>query len=529
MRNRYPHLSSRAWPENIILMIGALCWLAYPWGSSAAPQTVQRTFSASMGLESNYTNTSGDTWYSTWADDGALYVTSDDTTGANSKCKTAGTRHAGSYVFVAIHRITGNDPSALHIETINCMEAYDVPPDPSRNPPDNEGGVSWKTSGIDSINGVLYLVVDQDVYQDASNLGRETAENATIIKSIDHGISWSGSEAESVKNPMFPGRAFAAPTFIQYGQDGRGTADGADRYVYAISNNGSWDNGDTLILGRVLRTALPRLRGSDWQFYARGRWTSDPSQASPILRDQNRLGQPSVAYDPELHLYLLASWYYVGCTGYDAPGCDVHRTRWVFYQASAPWGPWTRFQSWEWFPAGYYNPTFVSKFFSANGRRGFIFYAGYFWDPKWYLLSAAPFQLDWRPTRVINDNDHSAIAYVGRWNSARGMLGEYGGDLHWSADPSASAIVHFHGCRIRILGDVATNLGIMNLQLDNKLTASADAHYWRYGGMSLSQRVLWESPELAPGTHELRISRRDGSALMTDAFVVTICGSPTQK
>jgi hypothetical protein len=498
-------------------------------GPIAASQPASSVFSASLGVESNYTNTSGDTWYSTWGDDGNLYVTSDDTLGVDSKCKTAGTRHAGNYVFVAIQRISGNDPSLLHVETINCMEDYDVPPDPLRNSPDNEGAVSWKTTGIDSIDGVLYLALGQDVYQDAFNRGRETAENATIIKSMDHGLTWTGSEAESVKNPLFPGRAFATPTFVQYGQDGKGTADGADRYVYAVSNNGSWDNGDTLILGRVLRTDLPRLRGTDWEFYAGSLWVGDPSQATPILRDQNRLGQPSVAYDPGLHRYLLASWSYASCTGYDAPGCDVHRTRWAFYQAPAPWGPWIPFQFLEWFPAGYYNPAFVSKFFSADGKRGTLFYAGYFWDPKWYLLTAAPIVLDLSPTRVINDNDPRAVTYVGQWNSARGMLGEYGGDLHWSADPAARAVVHFSGCGIRVVGDVATDLGTMNLEMDGKTRSTANAHYPRYGGMSLSQRVLWEAKELLPGDHELRISKRDGRVLMIDAFVVMSCGASAPK
>jgi hypothetical protein len=64
---------------------------------------------------------------------------------------------------------------------------------------------------------------------------------------------------------MFPGGQFATPYFIDYGRS-RPNVDGADRYVYAISNNGFWDNGDTLILGRVLRTKLGALNGVDWEF-----------------------------------------------------------------------------------------------------------------------------------------------------------------------------------------------------------------------------------------------------------------------
>ncbi len=499
-------------------------WIQPPCFSQEPP-----IWSASLGVETNYTHTTGDTWYSTWADDGNLYVTADDTYGVDSKCKTDGTRHGGNYVFVAINRLSGNDPSQFHLETVNCMASYDVPPDPTRNPPDGVGASNWKTTGITSIEGVLYLVLVQDTYKDASNSGRETSENATIIKSLDHGLTWSGSEEESAEHPMFPGRSFGGPSFIQYGQDGRGGADGADRYVYAISNNGSWDNGDALFLGRVLRGNLPRLRGSDWEFYADGRWVMNSQEAKPILKDSNHLGQSSIVYNPGLHRYLLATWSYPKCTGYDAPGCDVHRSRWVWYQAPAPWGPWSSFQSFEWFSNGYYNPAFVNKFFSSDGARGWVLYAGYFWDPEWYLLTAAPFTLDLNPTHIINDSDMHAIKYIGHWNSAHGMFGEFANDLHSTADPHAEAVVHFHGCGIRVLGDFATNQGSMDLELDDRVRTTVSTHFALYGGKQLSQRSLWEKQGLTQGDHTLRITKKDGSYLVVDAFVVSECGQSKAK
>jgi len=164
------------------------------WSSpvSAAEPVI---YGASLGPEVMYTQGIGDTWYATWADDGHLYVTSDDTTGFSGNCVGKGQRQ---YVFVAVSRLQGADPAHLSGETVNCLDDYNVPPDPKHD-------TSWKTTGITSVSGTLYLIVEQDTYEDASNQGRETARNATILKSIDHGKSWSGASRR-----VSPGRCFQA-------------------------------------------------------------------------------------------------------------------------------------------------------------------------------------------------------------------------------------------------------------------------------------------------------------------------------
>src|SRR6266436_1002990 len=52
---------------------------------------------------------------------------------------------------------------------------------------------------------------------------------------------------------------------------------GMDRYVYATSNNGFWDNGDNYILGRVLRSKIGALKAADWTFYQGGDGMLDSS------------------------------------------------------------------------------------------------------------------------------------------------------------------------------------------------------------------------------------------------------------
>jgi hypothetical protein len=62
---------------------------------------------------------------------------------------------------------------------------------------------------------------------------------------------------------MFPGRVFSNPFFVQCGKDGKGTKDGADQYVYAVSNDGTWNNGNWMTLGRVARRLIERLDSND--------------------------------------------------------------------------------------------------------------------------------------------------------------------------------------------------------------------------------------------------------------------------
>jgi hypothetical protein len=61
------------------------------------------------------------------------------------------------------------------------MATYDDPPDPKIP------FSSWKATETYSADDTLYLVVDQQSYYDVANFGRQTAWNAIILKSTDHG------------------------------------------------------------------------------------------------------------------------------------------------------------------------------------------------------------------------------------------------------------------------------------------------------------------------------------------------------
>jgi hypothetical protein len=63
---------------------------------------------------------------------------------------------------------------------------------------------------------------------------------------------------------MWPDPSFGSPFFVHYGKTGGNVEqDIANRYVYAVSNNGFWNDGRQYIIGRVATARLASLRPAD--------------------------------------------------------------------------------------------------------------------------------------------------------------------------------------------------------------------------------------------------------------------------
>jgi hypothetical protein len=340
--------------------------------------------SVTVGTPLPVPDNTGDTWMLAWTSTGDLYTPSNDSKGF----------HLAGNGNVMFHRILGDDAGHLTGETVNTMSDY------RKMCEEGSDGCTWKTSGCAAIDGNLYLVVARHRYGEKSGdpTKRQPARNASIIRSANGGKTWVPSAQESEDHPMFPGSHFATPYFINYGQDGHeAVADGSDRYVYALSNNGFWDNGDSMILGRVLRSNLPRLDAKDWQFLREGdgaidaNWTSNPAAAKPVLVSPNHLGMTGAVYLPAQKCYFMVGWYYPQGGG-KMP--DAHTTtNWDFHVAPHPWGPWQTIGSHAFSPQGFYCPEVCPKFTSADGSSIKVFTAGDWTNADAYRLTVVPLGL----------------------------------------------------------------------------------------------------------------------------------------
>jgi hypothetical protein len=341
--------------------------------------------SVKVGTPVKLEDNQGDTWIAAWAGDDNLYSPSDDTSGFRKGCNSN----------VAFNRIEGSDPLHLTGTTINPMSEYgaggQIGPD----------GCNWKSTGCMWIDGALYLCVSRHLYGDDSGdiKKRQTAENASIIKSTDLGKTWTRTAQQNYDHPMFPGRRFSTPYFIQYGYGhGESVADNSNEYVYATSNNGFWDCGDDMVLGRVARSKLALLNGKDWEYYIGGdgmkpaAWASNMGQARQLLVAPGKCGMTGAVYLAAQRRYFMIAWYYPAGGG-KMPGAGTHSV-WDFYESPHPWGPWTPINSYESTPAGLYSPEVCPKF--QSGNRIVAITAGYWNSPPDYRLTIVPLELETR-------------------------------------------------------------------------------------------------------------------------------------
>jgi len=293
--------------------------------------------SITAGQPSPVTSSQGDTWDLAWTQQGTIYSFSDDTSGFNKAAD-------GNILF---NEITGDDPTKLDGKTLNPMTDY------GHGGFKLADGCTWKSSGFMALDGTLYCLVARHLYGGdgapyIDHDKRQAAHGSSFIKSTDNGKTWTRSMQENYDHPMFPRSRFAVPYFVQYGQDGHEAwADRSDKYVYALSNNGFWDNGDYMIRGRCLRSKMPDLNEADWQFYtngdgaADGAWSSNVYDAKSVLTNPNHLGMTRAVYLPKHQCYLMIGWYYPEGSGKldvgDGEPAPAHVcTNWDFYVAPHP-------------------------------------------------------------------------------------------------------------------------------------------------------------------------------------------------
>jgi hypothetical protein len=323
-----------------------------------------------------YEDLRGDTWTPTWADNDEVYSLACDTRGSTAHPFSAN---------LALYRITGTPPK-IEVEVVNELRQFGHS-DELRP----EDGACWKGTGLICVDGVLYLALARNRYmRDPGALDIQQVWDASIIKSLDYGKTWS--PAPQLGQAMFPGHTFSNPAFIQTGKDGRGGRAGDDQYVYAISNDGAWNNGNSMVLGRVRRDRIGRLAAADWEFVhgldkgGAPIWRRRHDSALYVFRAPGQTGVAGVHYLAGLDRYLLPQWHYPSLNRLPRT-VDWSRSQFELFEAPNPWGPWTLFHRQDFNGEGFYNPTIPSKFVSADGKRFWFFCAGDFSTKDQHLYS----------------------------------------------------------------------------------------------------------------------------------------------
>lgn len=302
----------------------------------------------------------GDTFPVTWAADGLIYTACGDPCWGGKP---------GGDMGLDVESIRGT-PADWKIAKVNVMPDYI-----------GAGGLGPKPTGMLALDGALYLACQNwnggripEVAKPLNDIAMETGHgwDGQIIVSHDRGLTWQPSITGHTA-PMFPGRSFASPAFINAGREHAGAP---DAWIYAISGEG-WDNGNACRLGRVARDRI--LDAGAWQWvggYAadgQPQWTGELAKAVPVLVHPGYLGTVEMVYLSRLGRYLLLSWHHKVKASCDA-GSEL-----VIYDAPQPWGPFTLVHHedpWESAEVNPYNPRLPLAWFDQERLEGWLLFSG---------------------------------------------------------------------------------------------------------------------------------------------------------
>jgi hypothetical protein len=463
-----------------------------------------------------WNRSNGDTWDPFWADDGSLYAFNCDGRGFGTNRRN-----------LAFNQLQGNHPHTLVGRMVNSMDEYGTA---GQKEADN---ATWKACGQECIDSVFYAFVSRNVYgRDSGDpLMRQTAAGSSLIKSKDRGRTWTRSAAENYRNPMWPGRSFGAPFFVHYGQNGgEVTQDQADRYVYALSTNGFWNDGDSYVLGRVERAKLANLDASEWTYYAGGgtgervNWTRAIARSVPVLSLPAKCGQTPPCFIPALGVYLMVVWYNTPkLTAWFKPQEMIYE----FYQAEHPWGPWRFIDSHSdrFIVDGHmYGPSLCSRFQEKQGDqvKMSLFTAGCpFQDVPSGLYKCWEIPLVLRttpppPSTLINGDD-PRIVYKGKWRSTAlpGASGQLAAGRE-TTTAGASAEFAFHGTRIDYMADKDSSFGNVDIYLDGVFRQNVSLQFPDFPRIRQIRVCAIQGLSLA--RHTIRIVSKSNAPAVIDAF-----------
>jgi hypothetical protein len=526
---RMNHEVSRRWVlKNSALAAGAL-WagrgrFAFAGPAPSMPLQSTRIREVFLDLDNihKWDDSNGDTWDPFWTGDGDMYAFNCDGRGFGMLDRN-----------LSFNKLTGSSSHALTGSSVNSMDAY------GKGGLKGADGATWKACGQECIDGTFYAFVSRNAYGNESGdpLMRQTAVNSSLIKSDDRGLTWSRTAEENYRQPMWPGTGFGAPYFVHYGQNGgqvsRGQVshDQADRYVYASSTNGFWNDGDSYILGRVERSKLSALRSADWSYYAGGdgdqdaSWSEAIGNAEPIFSSAAHCSQGPICFIPSLNLYLMVSWYN---TAKMTKWFEPNRMQYDFYQAEHPWGPWELVSSYDdsFISDGHmYGPSLCARFQQRSGSevQMSMFTAGCpFKDipSGLYKMWEIPLILrtEPQPVSVVVPGTDPRVVYRGAWHGGDDKLASLHAESRYTNRAGDSAEFQFQGTGVTLIAEKGPEFGAAEIELDGRRTASLQLCTPTFPRISSVQ--VFAVTGLSSGPHTIRVVNTGSAYAAVQGFQI---------
>ena len=347
-----------------------------------------------------YPGTGSDMHWWTWGIDDAIYVLDDD-----------GKNFGGPIKYAHVLKVTGTPPDH-RIETVTDFKEIPfrkmVPKDKMLNRYvdgiiavdsllyvsiyDYDWNLQRNLSFFDSIRPRLELYdcfkgVKDSVMLSNMYFSSSYSKNygiAGIIKSTDFGKTWTN--VPDAKTPRFLGPKFAGLTFLNFGPGYSDVPKGLSPYVYALSNDGSWETGDHVFMARVHKDSI--INRKAWQFLSAIKnnmpvWSKDEQESHPVFKDPGHVGHPTISYNKGLKRYILGIYSDV-VPHQEYASVEAWRT-WdkaselQLYESEYPWGPWKIFYNekpWGGALHSCYLPQIPNKWWSKDGLSGTIMFAG---------------------------------------------------------------------------------------------------------------------------------------------------------
>jgi hypothetical protein len=348
-----------------------------------------------------YPGSGSDMHWWTWGIDDAIYVLDDD-----------GKNFGGPINYAHVLKVTGIPPKHK-VETVtDFMEI------PFRKMKPKDKLLSRYVDGIIAVDSILYVsIYDYDwnlernrPYFDSiwprlerydyfagvkdstmlSNMHFSSTYSknygiAGIIKSTDLGKSWTN--IPGANTPRFLGPKFAGLTFLNFGPGYTDVPAALSPYVYAMSNDGSWETGDHVFMARVHKDSI--LKREAWQFLSSisnkniPAWSRSEDASFPIFKDPGHVGHPTISYNKPLKRYILGIYSDVVPHREDATAAEWRQwdkaSELQLYESEYPWGPWKIFYNekpWGGDKHTCYLPQIPNKWWSKDGLSSTIMFAG---------------------------------------------------------------------------------------------------------------------------------------------------------